>query len=489
MKIELTRQAQGVVPLRPYQREAGHAILDSILHHRGLTITVMMARQAGKNELSAQIELLLLAANANRDVEMVKCAPTFRPQGQISLRRLWARIGQAGLRSLAAREEGHIVRLGRARQVFLSAEPQSNIVGHTAHLLLEADEAQSIDAEKFERDLRPMAAATAATVVCYGTAWDEMGLLERLKQHNQDLERRDGVRRHFEYDWEAVARHNPAYARFVEAERQRLGEGHPLFQTQYCLHTVSGGRLFNPSQRAQLQGTHAREHAPQRGEVYIAGLDMAGDDFGAVQDWYADAPTEPIKGGRPAAGGRDATILTIARVSYPPSDALVQEPSLAVVEHVAWRGERHDALYARLADLLGCVWQVRRVAVDATGLGEATARFLMTALGERVVIPFKFTSESKSRLGYNLLAAVNGGRLRMYAADGSAEYNDFWQEVSLARVAYRPNRTMNFFVAPSEGHDDYLMSLALVVEAATGLASRRIARGRLRSPLEEELPV
>jgi hypothetical protein len=31
------------------------------------------------------------------------------------------------------------------------------------------------------------------------------------------------VRRHFKYDWQAVARCNPAYARFVEAERERLG--------------------------------------------------------------------------------------------------------------------------------------------------------------------------------------------------------------------------------------------------------------------------
>jgi hypothetical protein len=36
---------------------------------------------------------------------------------------------------------------------------------------------------------------------------------------------------------------------------------------------------------------------------------------------------------------------------------------------------------------------------------------------------------------------------------------------------------MNFFVDESDGHDDYLMSLALVVEAAN-LYSPRTARGR-----------
>ena len=65
-------------------------------------------------------------------------------------------------------------------------------------------------------------------------------------------------------------------------------------------------------------------------------------------------------------------------------------------------------------------------------------------------------------------------------ADGSAEHRQFWHEMELARVAYRANRTMNFFVDPSQGHDDYLMSLALAVEAASD-ARPRPARGRIGS--------
>jgi len=35
-----------------------------------------------------------------------------------------------------------------------------------------------------------------------------------------------------------------------------------------------------------------------------------------------------------------------------------------------------------------------------------------------------------------------------------------------AKSQYRPSQTMNFYVDPAEGHDDFLMSLALIVEAA-----------------------
>jgi hypothetical protein len=476
------RGERRTVRLRPYQLEAGRAVLESVFGRQGGTISIMMARQGGKNELSAQLEVLLLTAHMLIDADAIKCAPTFDPQARLSMRRLWTRLQEAGLGPWCRRDGTGVVRLGRARQVFLSAEPGSNVVGHTASILLEVDESQDVAREKFDREFRPMAAVANATTVHYGTAWEETSLLEQVKQSNLELERRDGVRRHFEYDWQVVARHNPAYGRFVEAERQRLGEDHPLFLTQYCLRTLAGGgRLLSTQQRAQLQGQHPRLSRPEPGEAYVAGLDLAGQSSAGE----ADAPSgERAAGGRgPSAGsGQDASVLTVARVAMPASDALVQEPRLEVVEQYAWTGEPHDRLYERLVDLLREVWRVRRLAVDATGLGETLAAWLARALGRETVTPLRFTAESKSRLGYNLLAAINGGRLKVYAGDGSAEYRAFWLEMEQARVAYRANRTMNFYVDPSEGHDDYLMSLALTVEAAAG-ARPRTARGRLRGEL------
>jgi len=451
--------------LRDYQAEAGLAIVDSVMNRRGLTFTVMMARQAGKNELSAQVELFLLLKHARQAIEGVKCAPTFDPQCKVSIRRLWSHVVQADLQSISARDEGRGIRLGKARMLFLSAEPSANVVGHTAGLLLEVDEAQEIESEKFDREFRPMAASTGATTVFYGTPWDDSTLLERAVQHNLELERRDGVRRHFAADWTHVAEANPTYARYVESERARLGEDHPLFRTQYALRTIAGkGCLFSGSQKAQLQGRHPRQHAPKDGELYVAGLDLGGQNFDGQPDT-----------------DHDATVLTIARVVLPAGDAIVQEPRLEVVEHVRHVGIAHDALFAQLADLLKNVWAAKRVVVDATGLGETMARLLAGALGEDVVQPLKFSAESKSGLGYGLLAAVNGGRLKTYAADGSTEYPEFWSEIETARATYRLSRKINFFVDPSDGHDDYLMSLAMAVEAGKNLDPRpRIARGRVR---------
>jgi hypothetical protein len=465
--------------LRPYQRAVLRAVMRSVRERAGRTFSVMIARQGGKNELSAQLELTLLWAHLRRDVDAVKCAPTFMPQARLSMRRLWSRLHGAGLGPLAASEAGYIIRLGNARQVFLSAEPGANVAGHTCHTLLEVDEAQDVEVDTFDKNFRPMAATTNATTVYYGTAWTETDLLAQVRERHLELERRDGIRRHFAFDWQEVARFNPAYARFVAAERERLGEDHPLFQTQYCLRPLAGGgRLFTPAQLALLEGAHDRAHGPTRAPAllgYVAGLDVGGETFGNAERGVQIAESR---------GGPDRTVLTIARVIAPSSepDSALRTPhsAIEVVEHSSWQGAPHAELAGTLARLLRDVWRVRRLVVDATGLGEGLAGSLAALRpglpGE--VVRLRLTEALKSRLGYGLLAAVNGGRLTLYRSDGSLDARTVREECARARASYRPNRTLRFAVDPADGHDDYLLSLALAVEAATGLVPRS-ARGRI----------
>ena len=198
--------------LRPYQGEIFKAVIESVWNRRGLTFTVEIARQGGKNEVSAQLGMLLMSLSMRQGAKLVKAAPTFNPQALVSLRRLRDRLGR--LRPGEARwwmEGGNIVRLGRAQQTFLSAEPTANVVGATADALLELDEAQDVDRDKFIKEFRPMGATGNATTVLYGTPWDGGTLLESMAEENRELERRDGVRRDFRFDWEAVAACSPLY--------------------------------------------------------------------------------------------------------------------------------------------------------------------------------------------------------------------------------------------------------------------------------------
>jgi len=450
--------------LRPYQREVALAILDSVFERKGLTFSVEIARQGGKNELSAQLELLLLTLYIAKPQNLIKCSPTFKPQTVISMMRLKDRLNDAGFSGIWVTELGYIIRLGNARAVFLSADESANVVGNTAHILLEIDESQDVSKEKYTKEFKPMGATTNVTTVHYGTTWDESTLLEEIKQTNLELERGDGIKRHFRYDWQEVAKYNPDYSAYVEAERERLGENHPLFLTQYCLLPIHGGSGYlNHQQRAQLQGEHLRKHQPERSKVYVAGIDIAGE-----------AETEEGAILRAMKPRQDSTVVTIGELGFSTEDAQKQS-RIKIIEHYWWTGRKHAELYPQLIDILRNVWHCRKVVIDATGVGQPVSSFLRQSLGSRVS-PFTFTQRSKSELGFALLASINSGRLKMYTGDGSPEYQEFWYEMEKAKSQYRPSQTMNFYVDPAQGHDDFLMSLALLVEAA-GQYSPRGARG------------
>jgi len=452
--------------LRPYQREVASAVLDSVFKGKGLTFSVEIARQGGKNELSAQLELLLLTINMTYPKNLIKCAPTFKPQTVISLMRLKDRLNDAGFSGIWVPELGYIIRLGSARAIFLSADETANVVGNTAHILLEIDEAQDVSQEKYTKEFKPMGATTNVTTVHYGTTWDDATLLEEVKQTNLELERRDGIKRHFRYDWQEIAKHNPDYLAYVEGERERLGENHPLFLTQYRLLPLRGGGGFlSQQQLAQMKGRHTRKHRGERGKVYIAGIDIAGEAEIAEGDYSAVPKLR-----------QDSTVVTIGELDFSVCDDIQKQPRIRVVEHYRWTGEKHAELYSRLVDILKNVWRCRRVAVDATGMGQPVSSFLKQALGSRVSA-FTFTAKAKSELGFNLLAAINGGRLKVYKGDGSDEAQEFWLELERAKSQFRASQTMNFYVSPSEGQDDFLMSLALAVEAANQY-ERRGAWGR-----------
>ena len=244
-----------------------------------------------KIELSAVLEAYLLATHDAGTI--VKAAPTFNPQirnsrerltrllrGSSLSERVWSNTALVGLASEGESERAKRQQDG-PRVQFYSASPESNVVGATAELLLEIDEAQDVDWEKFNRDFRPMAATKNTTTVLYGTAWSDTTLLARQRAANLASQESTGIRTHFEYDWRYVAARNSAYRTFVEREIERLGEEHLLIQTQYCLRSLDGvAYLLNTTQRLLLQGRHVwceRPDADETGVWYVAGLDVGGE--------------------------------------------------------------------------------------------------------------------------------------------------------------------------------------------------------------------
>jgi hypothetical protein len=492
--------------LRPYQLTPARAIVHSALTGDGASFAVVFARQAGKDELLAQVIAFLLIRRQRQGGEIVVAAPSLVPQGQITLRRIADRLDTASLFAPDVETEGgHIVRVGRASVRFISAGPMAQARGATASLLLVANEAQDIEPERWDAVFDPMGASTDATTVFAGTVWTRNTLLARAME--QAAERKEGVgavleppgvlsqhsalgtRHLYLADWRAVAREMPAYGARVRRRMAELGEHHPFIRTEYCLQPLDdAGMLFDAGRQAQMRGTHPRRRRAVPGDDtrYALLLDVAGE---------AEEAGEQAAIGRhgfiaPRETRRDSTALTVVEIAPPDlsAQALVPRrwqrrlPSYRVVDRRVWTGANHVTLAEEIADLAERVWATPTCAhlvVDATGIGHGLAAMLRAALPPEAVTPFVFTAASKSDLGWRLLSAIAAGRYQEYLDDGADDTRWFWRQVASCTFTVRPGvgRQMAWCVPDPETHDDLLMSAALVGALDDHDWQPRIARG------------
>lgn len=451
--------------LRRYQSGVCEAVCESILRNLGLSFVVMFPRQSGKNELQAQLETYLLALFSDCPAEMVKISPTLKPQAQTAMRRLERTLKKNLLLGRAwKKESGSQYTVNQARISFLSGAPESSIVGATASLLLEVDEAQDVQPAKFDKDVAPMTASTHATRVFWGTAWTSSSLLGRELHAALDAEKRDGKRRVFKLNADDVGAEVPAYRETVKETIVKLGRSHPLVRTQYFSEEIDSlGGLFPPDRIIRMQAPGSPVAAFDPEGVYALLLDVAGADEGVRSAEGSLNLANP---------GRDATALTIVQI-LPAADGAL--PAYRPVLRKQWIGAATSALLPQVR-ALALEWRAQALVVDATGVGAGLASMLEGALPGRV-IPFSFNAASKSDLGWNFTGLVDAGRWQeaMYATNSPDEQvkyqREFFRQLAACQFEVQPGpgHTMHWSVPdgsrdPLSGdllHDDWVLSAAL----------------------------
>jgi hypothetical protein len=470
-EVDYFTEIFGGIRLRSYQRTVARAVTRSVLGNLGHSIVVMFPRQTGKNLLQAELEVYFLAMFSRKGAEMVKFSPTFLPQSVNAMQRLETaleanRMTQGRWQKYA----GNHYRLGRAHLTFLSAAPESNVVGATASTLLELDEAQDISLEKYDKQIAPMAASTNATRVFWGTAWTDQTLLARELRAAQAAEKRDGQRRVFWISAEAVRKEVPAYGTFVDEIVARLGRNHPSVRSQYFGEEIQGaGSLFTPQRMGLMQGSHSALPGPQTGKVYAILVDLAGEDEALRNGLAENGLNNP---------GRDASVVTVVEVDTQwLADSFFHRPRYKVVCRYQWVGLRQAALLSQLLDLAE-LWQVRKLVVDASGVGAGVASFLRDRLADRV-LPLVFNQSLKSKLGWNFLSIIDTGRfqdyfcqtLDLFGREQSALKTAFEQQLQACqyKVSIGPEKTLHWGVPEGARdlgsrqllHDDLLISAAM----------------------------
>lgn len=446
----------GGMKMRPYQLEPAKAIIDSVIGKQGLTFVIIISRQAGKDELLANLLCYLMNLYAHREVGIVVANPTYKPQTLNFIVRLENRL-KANLltRSFWHKRSDYMRMIGSAITSLLSGDKDSNVVGATASLLLVINEAQDITPAKYDRDFAPMVASTNATRIIVGTQWTNNTLLAREQDAAQQLEKQDGIRRVFLYTANDVRKVNKPYGVFVDAEVKKLGRQHPLVRTQYFCERIDAQAGMFPARRlALMQGDQPAQSEPQAGHYYTLCIDVAGQDEAMLE---LEGMTNP---------GRDSTTLSVIDIDLS-SLNLLQKPIYRVVSRISWTGTDHVTVFGAISTFTD-VWNAQYIVIDATGVGEGLWAMLARKYPTRT-IPVKFTATSKSEIGYGFIAAIESGRFRDCARTEEVrlQYANCYSEILIG-----PQKTMRWGVkdgtrSAATGeliHDDFILADALVAE-------------------------
>ena len=489
--------------LRSYQREALRGICDGVTRQEGDRYTVIFPRQSGKNETQAQMESLLLAMYAIEGGTIVKLTPTDKTQGKISRERLKTVLkGSPWLDQRKIRQSADRTEFGKAAVRYMSAQPNAAIVGATADILLEVDEAQMVSPAKFDRDAAPMAASTNAARVFWGTAWDDSTLLARETRASRRDEAEDGKRHAFLTDATVVGNEVPQYAEFVRRQVKNLGREHPVIRTQYFCEEISDlTGMFPPRRLKELRGTHAPQNGPEPDGCYVFLIDIAGSDELTVR--------ERTSGG--FGDRRDATALTICEVSRP--EKAGEEPVFRTVGRRYYRNLPAEQLKQRLSDEFNH-WKPQRAVVDHTGLGCLISDYLSKTF-PGICRAVDITAPVKTRMAFGFLALVESGRWLEYQCDewavsaespfdpkkdGFEVLDDpallrqmFFRELRACRMETSSGGTRAGWGVP-EGtrdpatgryiHDDLVLSAALSVFALEGLPLAGLPEIQIPVPFE-----
>ncbi len=453
------------MPLYRYQSEPLTAVLHSILHRQGIEFLIVFPRQSGKNEAVAHLLVYLLNIFQRVGGQIVYGAIADGIGRGVS--RLEQRLDNpwnARQWKRAAKPTRRI--LGHAAVVFLSSHIQAASRGETAHHLLIIDELQDQDPAHIEAVFTPMRAANNATALYLGTVRFTHDALWRKKKELEAAETLDGIRRVFMTPPEVVAAENPLYAAFLAGQIARYGRNHPIVASEYFLEPIdAAGGLFDARRRFLMDGRHEQQDRPRPHALYIATIDIGGQDEQTAAPGQLDNPR------------RDYTIITIFTVS---NDRL---PTYYAVSTFVDHGSRHftasDGRLTLAESVLAYLnfWNVSAVVIDASGLGQGLSDWLTHQRPN--VHKFFFTGPSKAQLGSSFISLVEQGRVRYWKS--TAEFDDaWWFHAQAAACSYyiRPDgrfeRDLHWSVPDSHTtstpagnvptHDDRLISFALVAE-------------------------
>lgn len=447
-------------PLRGLQAEIVKKVEKHIARHDGEVMPVRQSRQTGKNEVSAVMHRRHLWKRQfyNDPQIWIRTAPTKVPQIVNSKKRLDTLLNLSPSNiiqfpifrnSKLQKKEGYIYQLGNASVEFMSSGDQANVVGGTATVCLDMDEAHKVTKEKFDEDFAPMAADQSAAILLWGVAADGHDLISFYREHNESIGRKD---LNLDYPCDLWMEENARYARHVEARVKALGYDHPIIKTQYRLINVAAeGNFLSPKQvRSLLSGHHEREPKPIGRNRYEMLIDIAAsneENIENVLEGDADSKT-------------DSTVVWIYKVLDIVTDNGIF-PYIQIVNMYWYTGANLPAQEKEITELIE-FWKISKVTVDAIGVGRQMAESLVEKFGESTVNAYHANPTSITEDCFDLEARLNHESITMFADDDSEEYKEFVRQCGWTKYEAREGRKKLKKPSGNKKHIDMVKALTYI---------------------------
>ena len=464
----------------PYQEQFSKRVIRSILENDGEEITALFARQSGKSETIALTVgglMIILPQLANMPMfaddirlRMFKdglwvgiFAPSQR-QAQITYNRIKSRIQCKAAQAVMEDPEfrlsfttsnGQTVALSNGSfATAISASDGSNIKGESFKLII-CEECQDISNFKIQKSIHPMGAAYNATIVKIGTATTFKGdFYDAIQRNKKDFDSKTThIRNHFEFDYKVASKYNPSYAKYVQKEKIRLGEKSDAFLMAYCLQWIIERGMFIDIPKFELNNgeTLLERVMYDKSATHIAGIDIGG------------------KG--------DDTVVTMVEVNWGMPvimESRTNEETGEEETYLAYNTYLKDWLcirdepdyeeqYPQIVDYLSH-FLVARVVCDATR--EASISHRLRANLSCEVIPYIFSTRSKSDLYKHLEKEIAAGRARVCMGEQTKqtrEFQEFLQQMGDLQKGYSGANLVVSHPDEKGAHDDYCDSWALAV--------------------------
>lgn len=475
--------------LYTYQTQFSKRIIRSVLLNDGAEITALFARQSGKTEtvsvtvgglmiILPQLARLPMFADDLRLAQFIDgfwvgiFAPGQR-QAQITFNRMKSRLqsktsmavlNDPDFRLEFSTSNGQTVALSNGSFcTAISASDGSNIEGESFKFII-LEECQDISNYKIQKSIHPMGAAYNATICKIGTSTTFKGDFYHSIQRNKARmkEKTTHIKNHFEYNYKVVMKYNSKYAKYIEREKERLGEESDAFRMSYNLEWLLARGMFVDIEKFEKTcGDRSLERVySDLVATHVAGIDVGGGSAKNRKD-------------------ADSTVITMVEVNWDTPvlmETRYDEELQQDIVYLAYNtyikdwheirpdiAEDYEEQYQLIMDYLKR-FNVVKIVIDATR--EASLGQRISANVRSAVILYTFSTKSKSELYKHLQTEISTCRAifpRGPETQGTEEYKKFITQMADLQKSYSGANLVVKHPDERGAHDDYPDSFALAL--------------------------